>query len=183
MKKILALSLALLAPAAFAVQLNWTAPTTNTDDTPIPATGPGALDSYRIEYGTCAGGAIGTKTGEVVVPATARTHTVAGLAAGTWCFAIRAHNNQNEESDRSNTTTAVVALPKARPLSAVAAAGRTVFYVVQQSNRMAFLPVGTVSAATACDTTQPVGPHFVVPRAGVVWFGNVRPLVVVATCD
>jgi hypothetical protein len=57
-----------------------------------------------------------------------------------------------------------------------------VFYVVQQTDRIVSLRVGTVPLGTPCDKTQVINGMMVVPRAKVTWAGTVKPFVVVAKC-
>jgi len=59
----------------------------------------------------------------------------------------------------------------------------TAFYVIAQRDKFVMLAVGNVPAGTACDETQPVVGHYVVPRDTVTWAGTVQPEVVVAKCS
>lgn len=105
----------LVSLAAFAATVNWTAPTANTDGSAIPATGPGSIASYRIEYGTCNGTAFGTKAGEIVVNAPALTGNTPPTAPGTWCYRMYAVNTFGVESDPTNVVSKVIAPPKPNP--------------------------------------------------------------------
>jgi hypothetical protein len=59
----------------------------------------------------------------------------------------------------------------------------TAFDIVKQKDKFILLAVGEVPAGTACDPNQTVNGHYGVPSDLVVWFGNVRPPVVVADCS
>lgn len=117
MRKILAFVLSMLATVAFAAtaSLTWTNATKNTDGSNIPATGPGSLTSTLIEYGSCSGGAFGTKAGEVVVAGTVTNTTVPGLEPGTYCFRAKHINTYGEMSDWSAVVSKTYAAPKPNP--------------------------------------------------------------------
>ena len=79
--------------------LTWVAPTTNTDGSAIPATGPGALAKYKIFHAsTSAGIATATPT-EIAAPAL--TYSVTGLPVGMRYFAVKASNIAGLDSDFS----------------------------------------------------------------------------------
>jgi len=181
MRAAIALVLLALAPAATAatVTVDWTNPAFNTDGTPLAAS---SITRTRIEYGTCAGAAFGTKAGEFVTAGAVITATSPNLAAGTYCF--RAFTTAGGvESDPTGAVQAVVAPPKPNPPANLRAAARVAYTVIKQRDRFVMLPVGTVPAETACDPAQGVNGYNVVPRAAVSWSGNVRPDVVVAQCS
>jgi hypothetical protein len=101
------------------VIVSWDNPTLNTDDTAIAATQgePEALQTWRIEYGTCAGTAFGTKLGEFVrvraaagLPLTSATQN---LPAGNKCFRVFVANFAARESGASNVS--VRDIPAATP--------------------------------------------------------------------
>ena len=110
---LLALTLLLAGAASAAtVTITWTPPTTNTDDSPLPASGPGSLKTYRIEYGTCSvSGVFGTNAGEVTRAAPASS-TVLNLNPGTTCVRVFVSNTFDLESDASNVATSVVPFPR-----------------------------------------------------------------------
>ncbi len=98
--------------SAATVTITWTPPTTNTDNSAIPASGEGSLKTYRIEYGTCsANGVFGTKVGEVTRTAPASS-TVLNLNPGTTCVRVFVANTYDVESDASNVATSVVPFPR-----------------------------------------------------------------------
>ncbi len=79
-------------PPATNVSLAWGAPTTNEDGSPLTD-----LAGFVVYYGTSPAsysGAIdvGNVTGA----------TIDNLSPGTWCFAVKAHNTSENESDFSN---------------------------------------------------------------------------------
>jgi hypothetical protein len=101
------------------VVVNWTNPTTNTNDTVIPASGAGSLQAWRVEYGTCNGTAFGTRVGDVprtrATGGPALTTITINLDVGTSCVRVYTANTYGEESDASNVTVRVIAPPKPRP--------------------------------------------------------------------
>lgn len=103
------------------VVITWVNPLTNTDDTPIPATQgqPEALQTWRIEYGTCNGSAFGTTLGQFT-----RTRVAAGpelttatqnLPAGQKCFRVFVANTAGGESDASNIAARDIPAGRPRP--------------------------------------------------------------------
>jgi hypothetical protein len=130
--------------------LRWTNPTTNTDDTAIPVTGPGSLVSNRYEWGTCAaGGAFGVRVGEATLQPIGTTATVPNLEPGTWCFRVFARNTYNVESAASNVASLIVDAPTPNPplLSTI-----TVAYETWRFFGRTYLgrSVGTIQRGTPC---------------------------------
>jgi hypothetical protein len=74
--------------------LSWTPPTENTDGTPITD-----LAGYHILYGTSASAMTMSIT---VADATETSYVVAGLAPGTYYFAVVAYNSAGMDSSQSN---------------------------------------------------------------------------------
>jgi hypothetical protein len=73
--------------------LSWSAPTTNTDGTPVTT-----LAGYHVYYGM----AQGALTNSVAVNGAATTtYEITGLTAGTWYFAIAADAADGAESTKS----------------------------------------------------------------------------------
>lgn len=172
-----------LPAAAGDMVLTWTHPTKNTDNTNIPASGPGSLTGTRVEWGTCSGNNFGTKAGEQVVAAPAATYTVTNLAPGKWCARVYARNTYSQESAPTNAVSKVLEAPTPNPPSDLTVRDLVVYQVIGTLDRIALLPVGTVPAGTTCDPTQTVNGFYAVPRAAVTWYGSVKPQVVVASCS
>ncbi len=112
---------------ASTITVTWDNPTDNTDSSLIPATqgAPEALQTWRIEYGTCVGSAFGTKAGEFT-----RTRAVGGpplttatnnVPTGLTCVRVLVANTAGNESSPSNVASRTVApsTPK-NPTNAVA---------------------------------------------------------------
>lgn len=106
---LLAASAAASAHAADAT-VTWTAPTNNTDGSPIPATGDSALASYLIEWGACSTAAgvtpqvLGTVRGNLSVNAPATSAVITGLTAATvYCLRMYATNVAAAKSAASGT--------------------------------------------------------------------------------
>lgn len=83
-------------PTTGSATLEWTPPTTNTDNTPLTN-----LAGYRIEYGL--GGALDQVA--VVNNPALTSYIVTGLGSGSWSFAVRAYTSGGAVSDRSNVAT------------------------------------------------------------------------------
>jgi len=80
------------APSGTA-SLTWSAPTTNTDGTPVTP-----LSGYHIFYGTTQG----ALTQSVAVGGAATTsYEITGLASGTWYFAVAADAADGTQSAQS----------------------------------------------------------------------------------
>jgi hypothetical protein len=87
-------------PPTGTATVSWTAPTTNTDDTPLTN-----LAGFWVLYGTNAN----SLNQQVrIASATATSHTVNALASGTWYFAVRAYNSSDVQSDLSNVSSKVI---------------------------------------------------------------------------
>lgn len=82
------------APGTGSVTLSWTAPTENTDGTPLTT-----LAGYNISYGQAATALNQTIN---ISNATARSYVVSGLSGGTWYFTVRAFTTTGAESANSN---------------------------------------------------------------------------------
>jgi hypothetical protein len=95
---------------ASATVVNFTVapPTQNTDDSTIPASGPGSLTGFRVEWGTCAGSAFGTRIADIVMPAVTGS---ADLAPGAYCFRAYARNTFGQESAASPVVARTVTAP------------------------------------------------------------------------
>jgi Putative Ig domain len=82
------------SPATGSATLSWTAPTENTDGTPLTD-----LAGYHIYYGTSAGAWTSTIT---ILSATETSYIVSGLASGTYYFTVVAFNTEGIDSADSN---------------------------------------------------------------------------------
>lgn len=74
--------------------LSWTAPTQNTNGTALTN-----LQGYRVVYGRSSSNLDQTVQ---IANASVSTHTLTGLASGTWYFAVKAYTMAGTESDVSN---------------------------------------------------------------------------------
>ncbi len=92
-----AFAIAVVSTANGSVTLSWTAPTANTDDSPLTN-----LGGYRIEYGLDEDqlNQVATVNNPGVT-----TYRVENLAAGTWYFVVRAVTTSGVESGNSNVAT------------------------------------------------------------------------------
>ena len=90
------------APAATSasVTLDWVAPTTNVDGSPITG-----LAGFHIYYGTSAQSLSTTVT---ITDPTLTTVTVNGLTSGTYYFTIVAYNTAGEDSSDSNVASKTI---------------------------------------------------------------------------
>lgn len=161
--------------------LTWTNPTLNVDGSAIPASGTGALNGNRVEWGTCSGTAFGTFIGQMSWTAPRTSYTVTGLTPGAYCFRAFA-KTQYGESDPSNVASKTLTPPLPAPPSNLTVVNLQVYTVIKQKDRFVLLPVGTVPADTPCDPAQSVNGMNAVPRDAVQWTGTVQDDVVVARC-
>lgn len=100
---------------AATITANWQNATQNTDNTAIPATGPGSIANTRIEWGTCNADTFGTKQGEKLVAGTVTTTVTPDLPPGRWCLRAFHINTYGVESDASATAIKVIDAPKPKP--------------------------------------------------------------------
>jgi len=181
MKRFILIALCFLSYQAGAGEaiLTWTAPTQNTDGTPLTD-----LAGFKIYIGTTAGGPYPVSV-DIADPA-ATTVTIPNLTAGsTYWFVSTAYNSAAtvQESDHSNEVSKTIPFPTPMPPSGLTVQDLTVFTIVDQVNRFVLLPVGTVPVGTPCITAETVNGHHVVDRALVNWSGDIQPVVVVANCS
>ena len=81
--------------ATGSASLSWTAPTENTDGTPITG-----LAGYYVYYGTSANALTMSVT---ISDAAATSYVLSGLSPGTYYFAVVAYNAAGMDSPESNT--------------------------------------------------------------------------------
>lgn len=160
------LAACVLCPAAFAdtVTATWTNPTQNTNGTAIPASGAGALDGARLEYGTCsAPGVFGTKGGEVARPrgtGAQPSTAVVNLAPGTSCLRVLVYNTFGNSSTPSNVAVSVVSAPTPNPPTNLTVTEPTAYDVRPNESTFAFdrgRAVGTAKIGAACDEERTTG--------------------------
>lgn len=180
------MTLLMMCAHAGEARLSWSAPTARVDGTPLA---PSEIAGYRALWGTTSR----AYTEEQVVDGLELEIT--GLLAGTWYFAVTAIDTAGLESAPSaEVSKTIEASPEAPPVppSAVVVGGpdgspQLAYVIVQSSNRIALVPVGTVPPGTPCDPQQVVRDSngvtgFVVPASSVTWTGTARRSVVVAEC-
>lgn len=163
--------------------LNWTAPTQNTDNTPIPATGPGSLDGFKI-YSTPTG-PFSTAMVTDITDQNARSATLTGLAPGVWNFTMTAYNVAGQESAQTPSVTATVtAVPNPPVGMTFSTFEPAVYNLVKKTNGFTLVYVGQVPLNTPCDPLTNVNGFNAVPVSAVTyWSGSVRPIVVLAKCS
>ncbi len=89
-----AFSITVTQPASGSATLNWSAPTENTNGTPLTN-----LAGFHIYYGTSPSS---LNNSAQVASASATSYTINNLAAGTWYFSINAYTSAGVESAVSN---------------------------------------------------------------------------------
>jgi hypothetical protein len=82
------------SPTTGSATLSWSAPTENTDGTPLTD-----LAGYHIYYGTTNGAWTSTVT---VLDAAETSYVVSGLSSGTYYFTVAAFNSEGVDSPDSN---------------------------------------------------------------------------------
>lgn len=166
MRKLLALLVFAALPALAAdVTTTWTYPTLNTDGSAIPASGAGSIASSKIEWGTCAGTAFGTKIGEAVVPAPTKTHTVTGLAPSTYCLRASVTNTYGVASDFTGAVSVVVNPPKPQPPVITTATVARVWTPYGPGTVVGSVPLGTACGELKLDGRK--ADWYTVPRETV----------------
>lgn len=204
-----------MAPTTFTItctggknytDVSWTAPTTNSDGTPIPATGPLSLAGFNLYFAKTAT-AVDT-VAPVVIGPTLRTYRITGQTNSTYYYRLSAVNTAGAEGPKTAVLTNVInrvsvsgtasvsITPPPNPPGTVVIAPEqvppvfsttypTVYNIVKKNNGLVLLPVGTVALNTPCDVNTSVNGYNVVPyTAGQIkWSGTVKPIVVVAQCS
>lgn len=129
--------------------VTWTYPATNTDGSAIPASGPGSISGFVLEWGTCSGTSFGTKIGGAAPTAPATSFTVTGLQPGTYCVRIAAVNTYAIVSAFSNVATKTITAPTPNPPVLTIA---TIAYELRGYSNGTFrmVNVGSVPLNSAC---------------------------------
>lgn len=179
------------APASTSARLSWTAPATNTDNSPLTN-----LAGYRVVWGTSATALVNT----VQIPnASATTYEVTGLKPGSYYFAVKAYSSTGAESTNSNVATktittgtlethtatrAVIVTATPNPPTGLTVAEETAYRLNQGWDRLSAQRIGVVPLGTKCDQTQQALALHRVPRAAVKLDPLMaRPNVVLAKCS
>lgn len=179
-------------PIRGSAQLQWTAPTRNTDGSPLTN-----LSGYRLHYGTIATDLVNTV--QIASPTTT-TYTVGNLNAGTYHFGVRALASSGAESALSNivskvvaasaetraaTRTVTITTPQPEP-PVLQVVDARVFNATPDYSLLAFRAgkqYGTVALGTRCDETKPVsGGWFPIPSGSVRWASSARTAFPIAKC-
>jgi hypothetical protein len=93
-------------------KLSWTAPTQNTDNSPISAVAPGALAGFEVFHATTSA-AVPTATPILINDKAATTYTLTGLPVGPRYYRIKAFNTEGIRSDLSAEVSNTIVLPSA----------------------------------------------------------------------
>jgi hypothetical protein len=160
--------------------LTWTAPTQNTDGSPIPTLpgDPGALAKYKIFHAASTTG-IATAV-PIEVDASMLTYSVAGLPAGPRYFAMKATTVAGIDSDFTPSVSKVVAGETAsgsvtvtvntKPLPPVVTIAVAAYEGVQSGDRVLLgRRVGSIELGVGCIEPALIAESFYeVPKAAVV---------------
>lgn len=186
MHKLTTFILATAFSAAAAAQtgsatLSWQAPTHNTNGTPLTD-----LVGYRVYASRTSPPTI--SVADITHPATL-THTVNGLAEGTWYFGVKARNSYGVESAMSNIATKEIpgSTPVPNPPTGLVVVSVTAYETRTTKGGLLSLwrEAGTIPLGTACDSAIRIAPdYYAVPRDAVTPIRR-RELsaVVVARCS
>ncbi len=159
------------AGATGTADVSWTAPTQNTDGSPLRN-----LASYKVYYGTSAS----ALTQVVQVAAPTLTARVASLTPGTWYFGVRAVNTSDVESDTStivskaiqgpapptaSKTVSLIVNPKPGAPGNVTVIETTAYNVKPDFQKFAFVRgarAGSVKLGSACDKSRQTSDGYMV---------------------
>lgn len=183
MKKLIA-TLFLLVPGfanAGSFTITWTAPTQNTDGTPI-----GVITSYAADYWPCtsATAPVPPTVTTLALPPTPLSRVVT-VAGGQYCVRMRA---TTAAGTSANTNIAVGNVPVAppNPPSDLTISNLTAYKLRQAVDGFSFASIGshTVPVGTPC-AGQRAGAYVVVPRAQVTMASKFdpKPLITFALCS
>lgn len=163
--------------------LEWTAPTENVDGSAIPATGPGSLAGYELQY---ADNPAWTNVKMVTVPASQLTYRVSSLPNATYYYRVNAFNVEGLRSDWTGPvpdTINTIQVTDTALVDIQEVVTRPVYNVVKRTNGFVLVQVGTVPTTVACNSAQSVNGHYAVPVSAVTWSGSVRTIVTVSRCE
>jgi hypothetical protein len=173
--------------------VNWTAPTTNDDGTPLTD-----LARFRVLYGTSRSNLSQSLT---VDDPTRRSATVNSLGTGTWYFAVRAVNSAGGESINSNiasksitgatasrtvSVTVTSPMPTPPPTGSLVTVATNVwdYYVRSDGVRVRIGVVGQIPLGRPCNPGFKVAAsHYEVNRAEVKFTSRPRSWRVVTKCE
>lgn len=170
----------------YPIELTWTPPTMNDDDTPLTD-----LAGYKLYWGTVSGM---YPTSVTLSNPDATGHTVT-LPQGEYFFVATAFNSLGGESARSNEAIGVASPTPGPPSDVVVLEpqdGLTVIETIVYSrtpgnNTQIAQPQGTIPIGTPCIGTEGMlaqgRVYYAVPADLVTYVGNVRPSVVYAACQ
>ncbi len=180
------IALGLFSASAFAgdVTLSWDNALLNTDGSDIPNTGPLSLDKTTLAYTICVAGELSGTRQSAEVPSSVTMYVVEDLASGEWCFVGFHINKAGTWSNESEIVVKIVPPIAPGPPMNLTVQALTVFTIIKRDDRFVLVVVGSVPANTACDPSQSVNGHNVVPNDAVIWATETgpRPIVVVAQC-
>ena len=166
-----------LAVFAGSATLTFTAPTSNVDGSPIPASGADSLASYKAEWGTCSGSGFGTAAGSQSLPLMPLSATLTNIAPGLTCFRMYAINAAGVSSGPTNAVSVVVQNTSPTPVTLVA------YKMRQAVDSFTFVAIGTIAPGTVCGT-QNVDGYSIIPRSSVTLKSkfDTLPLITFAVC-
>jgi hypothetical protein len=170
-------------PPARPVTLTWTAPTQNTDGTPLTN-----LAGFRVYWGTQRGA---YPISASVPSPDVTTYIVSGLTPGVrYYFVATARNASGVESAFSNEATAVAAADEPAPPTGLTTPtpDLPVYAPFLTRNAQSMIQVGVAPAGVPCDGTQSArgyGPSqtlYLVPVEQVRLYPGTQPEAVFAAC-
>lgn len=128
MKRLIACLLLAFAPLcaeARVLTVSWTNPTTNTDGTPLPPTGPHwhpeNIREVQVQIGTCNGSAFGSVVGYVVAYWGANTVRTYDISPGVWCIRAIVRNVAGYSSASSNVVRVLIDSGTSNPVIGLSA--------------------------------------------------------------
>lgn len=163
-----------------AVRLSWAATTQNTDSSPVKI--PVTYTVYEVA---------GTTTTAKCATSTAVAVSLTGLSVGTHSWGVTAKSVDGESALSMVASKTIAPAPPKPPTNVQVDPGSLVAYGIQQTlgttpladGQMKPFAAAEVAANTPCDTGTSFNGMFKVPKSAVtLWYGDVRPGVLVAAC-